>query len=366
MHLGRWVLGILGILVVIAVGRDVVATVLTSTPKRRLSPALRYYRVVWSLARRSALRIPDPAARERFLVPFGPASLVGLLAVWVALLVTGWGLIWWGLQSHIEGIDGIWSGIYFSGVTFLTIGYGDIVPLGAGSRMLAVVEGLSGILTTAMVIGLLPTLFSAYARREATVVTLDDLTDEVTSEGLVRAYAAGGDLGPLEDQFERWEQWCADVYDSHRAYPMLVLFRSRRPGASWTTALTIMVETAACVISCVDEGSHHAARRFYRRAVMLCEGVNQQQHVRLGEIDPDSVGLADPFERVHATFVDLGFQVRPIADAIAYQRTLRRDYLRPLLAINEALCAPLKFHPVARSIPEPEAGDAPPDPVVGS
>ncbi len=98
-----------------------------------------------------------------------------MLAVWVALLVFGWGLIWWGLQSHIDGIDGVVSAVYFSGVTFLTIGYGDIVPAGDGSRILAVVEGLNGILTTALVIGLLPTLFGAYNRRESMLMTLDTL-----------------------------------------------------------------------------------------------------------------------------------------------------------------------------------------------
>ena len=55
----------------------------------------------------SASESTTPSARERFLVPYGPVSLVGLLAVWVAFLVFGWGLMWWGLQNHIDGIDGV-------------------------------------------------------------------------------------------------------------------------------------------------------------------------------------------------------------------------------------------------------------------
>jgi hypothetical protein len=29
--------------------------------------------------------------------------------------------------------------------------------------------------------------------------------------------------------FTDWERWCADMFDSHSAYPMLLLFRSRQP-----------------------------------------------------------------------------------------------------------------------------------------
>lgn len=37
-----------------------------------------------------------------------------------------------------------WSGIYFSGITFLTIGYGVVTPLGMVSSALAVIEGFMG------------------------------------------------------------------------------------------------------------------------------------------------------------------------------------------------------------------------------
>ena len=140
----RSALGILGLLVVVAVGRDVVATVVTSRAKKHLSPAQLSYRLTWGAYRRIAGRIADPTARERFLVPFGPASLVGLLAVWVVLLVAGWGLTWWSLYGHVHGLHTIWSGIFFSGVTFLTIGFGDLVPVSGVTRMLTLAEGRMG------------------------------------------------------------------------------------------------------------------------------------------------------------------------------------------------------------------------------
>ena len=72
-----------------------------------------------------------------------------------------------------------------------------------------------GLVSIALVIGYLPTLFGAYSRREVQLLTLD---------GLAAAFAD-------------WEWWCAEVFDSHTAYPMLAFFRSRRPGQHWLTAL---------------------------------------------------------------------------------------------------------------------------------
>ncbi len=146
---------VLGVVIIVATFRDLIATVITTQRDRRWSVARRFYRVTWRWYSSWARRIHDLDARERALVPYGPVSFVGLLAVWVACLVFGWGLVWWGLQSRMDGIDDVVSGVYFSGVTFLTIGYGDIVAAGDLERVLAVIEGLMGILTTALVIGLL-------------------------------------------------------------------------------------------------------------------------------------------------------------------------------------------------------------------
>ena len=37
-----------------------------------------------------------------------------------------------------------WSGLYFSGITFLTIGYGEVMPMGFWGSFLAIVEGFIG------------------------------------------------------------------------------------------------------------------------------------------------------------------------------------------------------------------------------
>jgi Ion channel len=49
---------------------------------------------------------------------------------------------------------GVGKGIYFAVITGLTIGYGDLVPTGALTRVLAVAIGLCGIVITALVAAL--------------------------------------------------------------------------------------------------------------------------------------------------------------------------------------------------------------------
>lgn len=352
MTVGRVVVGVIGILIVVGVWRDVIDTVVTTRHGRRWSAARRYFQITWRVYRAVAKSIAEPSHRERFLVPYGPVSLVGLLAVWVALLVFGWGLIWWGLQSHINGIDGVVSAVYFSGVTFLTIGFGDIVPTGDGSRILAVVEGLNGILTTALVIGLLPTLFGAYNRREVKLLTLDTLDDQVTPLSYLRFYADGGDLAPLYAEFQAWDTWCAEVYDSHTSYPMLLWFRSRQPGRSWTVGLGTVLEAASYVMSTIDGPRHHEAQLLYRRAVMLLDSINRAEHLNSDAVRPlEESALRAQFERVHATIVELGLPARPLEEAYGRQQALRADYLPALLQLNWALLAPLEFRTHACPIP---------------
>ena len=45
-----------------------------------------------------------------------------------------------------------WEHVYFSGITYLTIGYGDLAPHGPVSRLLSVLEGAAGIGTFGMLI----------------------------------------------------------------------------------------------------------------------------------------------------------------------------------------------------------------------
>lgn len=86
------------------------------------------------------------------------------------------GLLWFALYSAIDTLDpaSILHNnttmtdrsselLYFSLVTLSTIGYGDIVPLDGEVRMLAALEGVTGVLYIAITVAL---LVNAYKSRE--------------------------------------------------------------------------------------------------------------------------------------------------------------------------------------------------------
>lgn len=70
-------------------------------------------------------------------------------------LVMAVAIVFFGMiQYWLDGIPGnsLGAHLYFSGVTFLTIGYGDLVPVEPIPRLLAVIEGAVGITVLGMLI----------------------------------------------------------------------------------------------------------------------------------------------------------------------------------------------------------------------
>ncbi len=168
----------------------------------------------------------------------------------------------------------------------------------------------------------------------------------------LRLNADGGNLAPLYAEFRAWDSWCADVYDSHTSYPMLLWFRSRQPGRSWTVGLAMVLEAASYVMSTVELPRHHEAQLLYRRAVMLLDSINLDEQTTAAEPPVfDEAQLRAQFEQVHAAIVELGLPARPFEDAYRREQALRADYLPSLLRLNRALLAPLEFRTHARPIP---------------
>src|SRR5207253_8686691 len=115
--------------------------------------------------------------RESFLGFYGPLSLIALLVVWAAFLVAGFALLQWALGSHLrspEGTADFFMDLYMSGTTFFTLGLGDVIPVTALPRAVAVVEAGMGFAFLALIISYLPVLYQAFSQREVKVSLLDE------------------------------------------------------------------------------------------------------------------------------------------------------------------------------------------------
>ena len=82
--------------------------------------------------------VESPSVRRR-------AGLLLRLFMWIVLLHLIQVGLWAGVFWRARELPNLETAVYFSLVTYTTIGYGDVV-LGPGWRVLAGVEGLAGII----------------------------------------------------------------------------------------------------------------------------------------------------------------------------------------------------------------------------
>jgi len=225
-----------------------------------------YFRGAWTGWTRVARALAEGPPRERFLSVFGPLSMVVLFGLWAAGLIIGFGLLAWTLEAarHPSPLP---EQLYLSGVTFFTLGYGDVVPHTGAARALAVVEAGTGIGFLALVIGYLPVLYQLFSRREAHVIQLDVRAGTPpTACTLLSRHAEPGGLAKLDELLREWEIWGSELLESHLSYPMLVYYRSQHDSQSWLAAVTAIMDTCALILVGIEEVPPLQARMTFTMA----------------------------------------------------------------------------------------------------
>jgi len=99
--------------------------------------------------------------------------MVLLIITWALGLILGFSLLQWGLDTGSDPRPNLTSQLYTSGLTFFTVGFGDVSPRTSLAKLIAVAEAGTGFGFIAVVIGYLPVLYQLYARREIHVMQLD-------------------------------------------------------------------------------------------------------------------------------------------------------------------------------------------------
>ena len=140
---------------------------------RRFRLTRLYYRVLWIPWRKLAHAVKSSKRREGFLSYFGPLSLLGLFALWAAMLILGFGLLYFSDARIDQTHPTLETCFYLSGTTFFTLGLGDVTPHTSAERVLAVFESGLGFGFLALVLSYLPVIYQAFSRREVAIVLLD-------------------------------------------------------------------------------------------------------------------------------------------------------------------------------------------------
>jgi hypothetical protein len=177
---------------------------------------------------------------------FAPITLVLMPIVFLTLLLVGYACLYWALEARpVPDV------LKLSGSSLLTLGYASVdnIP----SKVLEFSEAMIGLIMVALLIAYLPTMYSAFAKRETNVALLETRAGSPPSavEMIVRSHRNDA-LELLQEVWTSWEVWFAEVEESHTSLASLTFFRSPQPNRSWVTAAGAVLDAAALMLSMVD------------------------------------------------------------------------------------------------------------------
>ncbi len=321
---------IAGVIIILTVLLDAFETVvLPRRVQRHFRITILFYRNTWAPYAKLASRIKSQTRRETVLGYFGPLSMIALLVIWALGLIFAFALLQYGGGEHLAlGNQPITFRLllYHSGETFFTLGYGDITPVSYYSRALSVLEAGTGFGFLAIVIGYLPTIYSAFSQREIEISLLDARAGSPPSAAeLLKRSIASLDTGSLDRLFHDWERWAAEVLESHLSYPVLSFYRSQHSNQSWLGALTVILDATALVIAGIDGVSSEQARWTFKMArhavVDLAQVVN-------AHYDPHALERLTPEElaEIRAQLAAKGLKLGDSAQVEAKLHELRTKY----------------------------------------
>ena len=236
-------------------------------PRRVTRPyrfARLFYRETWTLWKGASRCIPAAKRRESFLSFFGPLSILLLFSAWAVGLIVGFALLQWSLGTALHSPDNevtLGTYVYLSGVTFFTLGLGDVTPLGALGRSMVVAESGLGLGFIALMISYLPVLYQAFSRREVTISMLDARGGSPPSAAQVLLrLAQARNVRAVDPFLAEWERWSAELLESHLSFPLLSFYRSQHDNQSWLAALTTVLDTCALIIAGVKDVDPYQAQ----------------------------------------------------------------------------------------------------------
>ena len=300
--------------------------------QRRTRFAAIFFRTAWRACSRLSFRLQEGQGRAGLLSHFGALSMLGLFTAWATTLIIGFGVLEWAVQPVAKppgGMSPLHEQLYLSGVTFFTLGYGDVVPHSGIGRFASVVEAGVGLGFIAVVIGYLPLIHQLFSRREALVIQLDGRAGSPpTAAGLLSQHAE--DLDELDDFLRSWEVWGAELLEGHLSYLMLAYYRSQHDNQSWLAALAAVTDCCALILVGVDGAKAFQARMTFR--IMRQVAVEMARSFRIepsrfdgGDRLPKEDGL-----RLQAILAEAGLVWPADDEAVASLQALRATY-EPLL-----------------------------------
>lgn len=326
-----------GVAIVIATIYSAVETfVLPRSANDRLT---RYvFWVVFSLFQIFTHRARTYEERDRVMAFFAPVALLVLPPTWIFLVMMGFMLMFWsvGYGDWIQSLE-------VSGSSVLTLGF--VAVKSFPEYFLAFIEALIGLILIALLIAYLPTIYSAFQRREQMVNLLEVRAGSPpTAWEMILRYNRIHGLNQMNVLWRDWELWFVDVEESHTSISAITFFRSIQPDRSWITAAGAILDAAALSRSTLDIPADPQADLCIRAGFItlrsICDFYRIPYNAAPKPDDPISIARVE-FDAVCNDLASKGVPIKADRDqAWRDYAGWRVNYDVPLLALCALTLAP--------------------------
>jgi hypothetical protein len=276
--------------------------------------------------------------RDRVMALYAPLTLLILPAVWLIIVQIGYMAMFWAV-----GVDSLRAAFEVSGSSLLTLGFAKVDSMPA--TILSLSEATLGLVLVALLISYLPTMYSAFSRRELAVTMLEVRAGSPPSalEMFARFHRLNR-LDQLNELWVTWEAWFADIEETHTSLSALTFFRSPQPDHSWVTAAGAILDAAALASSTLDLPRDPQAELCIRSGYLALRRISDFFQISYNAAptpdDPISISREE-FDEACAQLIKAGIALKPDRDRAWRDFTgWRVNYDTVLLALARLTMAP--------------------------
>ncbi len=282
--------------------------------------------------------VPKNSTKHRLLSLQEPIFLILLLGIWLVIFLLGFALILWPLtnSTFLKALEYSASGEFT---------LGNVVPKQDLALFILYFAAVTGLIVVALLIGFLPTLYSSYSRRERLVSILESRAGlPAFGPVILIRHVSVGLLEDLPKFYSTWEDWAADITETHTTYRSLLFFRSPKIQASWLTSMLAVLDSAAIYLSCCPNRAPVQARLFIRMGFSALREIARSVDIDFEEDPmpnkPISVTMDEFKEQVEALKrVDFPIE-REVDQAYEHFRGWRVNYESIAFALAIYIAAP--------------------------
>ncbi len=233
------------------------------------------------LFRMAARPLPTYERKDQLLAAQGAVVILAQLATWLLGYEVAYALL------LLPTVNDFSTAFREAGSSMFTLGF--IYTHGNEPAAIDIIAAATGMIVVALQIAYLPTLYSAFNRRETEVTLLGARAGHPPwgPELLLRTrYGVAVRVDDLPAFYNRWERWAADVAESHSNYPVLVRFRSPHPLDSWLVGLLSVMDSAAMLLALRPSQDRIEPRRAIRMGFTALREIGGALGMAV-DMDPD-------------------------------------------------------------------------------